>query len=66
MQKDTNYSHELIISHKVRNTAEGIQHASTTYINLLVCIGPLSSCSLVNYSQTRYNYHVGNPVGWQT
>jgi len=39
--------------------------ASSKYINLLVCIGPLGSGSLPKHSQTGYNYHDGNPVGQQ-
>jgi len=66
MQNDTNYSLELIISHNAQNTDEGIQHASSEYTNLLIRIDPLGSRSLLNYSLTGYNYHAGNPVGWQT
>lgn len=40
--------------------------ASSEYTNLLICIGPLGSCSLLNHSQTGYNDHADNPVRWQT
>jgi hypothetical protein len=65
MQNGTDYSLELVTMYGIQQKVFNM-HVSSKYINLLVFIGLQDSCSLLNHSQTGYNYHDGKPVGWPT